>query len=1147
MQKRNLFLTLGLFILVGFLLSFLYFKDGKITGYQIIGGANVPQNLVEFKIKDAVGADGNGWVYFGMPLPEGNGLTNANNVRVLRFDSATGQYYEVYSDVWAQTMRPANPSRISEIWWIGVAFRADALLANQEKIYYIDYGSNVQRANPSQSLTVVDSGNYYTVDSGNSHVFEINKQAFDIFRRVSVSGQEIVLPNSGSGFEVKSSSGTVYSTANDVPTITIEQQGKLHVIFRIEGKFKDSLGSPFIGYVARLKIFNDGKVELPIVFQNKGNYNRNVDAAHKRFKDLSAVLNLNLGNQKSLMLTEFMPNQQVSYTTETYTTYQDFNRINKDFDALSYGQDLTPGNIVDNFLLRIIDNAGNTIYFEENEVESLSGTRSNGLLAVSDGSKKFSASVFDFWRESPKTLKVSGNNIRIGLFPEDSPQNYLVHDQGPMLRTYPAPNSNQYNHLTFVGWDSATLNEHALVDEGNYILHLATQEYEKLFFDFSTGNLNVNNEISFARRAQEQLIGLPPSNYFRTSNAFANRYAYVEEKDWTQFGFSQPLVDTASRVDAWGRSLWDEAYVTQPPLPGYPYAQVTFANRQKMGTDAGTHGFPAYGTMYNGQLFWQETGWMNNAFGATEGIMTALMRSRDSRAVSTLGNFIYHNSVDGMYVWDLVTDSIAGAILHEKGNARYGFYQGTFTPNSERHQWEKGDTIAKMLFADEIIKESLLYSAVDFGSGYPATPVGGAGRTLGIVYMTNSVDELGAIGPQLINLVGYYQMTGDVQYVAIAKEYLKTVKSIMQACENLYGVKIIVSPAINQNMLPNGLNTFNSQSYNCNPSSLNVVQFFTNSYLLAGILEVLEADYQINGQYDVNLKDFYVAAFSDYYNYLVKPHVNIQDPTIGSAFTPTRLYNNFHVTLAGASSPGATCVLSGTLPNVNYVLWVCNGGETTASAIFSGQLLPWLYKQTGNREYLDYATPIVRDIILYFGTAPSPAYGISSGYNKVAWRNPDFGSADVKVAMPWLWRFLPFLAEKSAVSSCVSNCLPDPPSSLSATLGSSGGGGGGSGTGGGGTGTGGVISGNVVSDNVDFSNVESDLDINEVAPSSTQTSEVTKNNNPNPRRGIVGAVVDDFEKNKANYTNLAIFVFAGLLVIIFYFIARKENIENARY
>ena len=1141
MQKKDLFLTLGLFILVGFLLSLLYFKDGKITGYQIIGGANVPQNLVELKIKDAVGADGNGWAYFGIPLPERNGLTNVNNIRVLRFDVGTGQYYEVYSDVWVQTMRPANPYRNSEIWWVGVAFRVDALQANQERTYYLDYGNNVQRASQSQILNVVDSGNYYTVDSGNGHVFEINKQAFDIFRRVSVGGQEMILPNSGSGFEVKSDFGTVYSTANDVPVITLERQGNLHVVFRIEGKFKDSFGSPFIGYVARLKIFNDGKVELPIVFQNKGNYDRNVGAAHKRFKDLSAVLNLNLGIQKSLMLTEFMPNQQVSYTTETYEAYQDFNRINKDFDALSYGQDLTPGNIIDNFLLRIIDGAGNTIYFEENELESLSGTRSNGLVAVSDGSKKFSASVFDFWRESPKTLKVSGNNIRIGLFPEDSSQNYLIHDQGPMLRTYPL-NPSQYNHLTFVGWDSTTLNEHALVDEGNYILHLATQEYEKLFFDFSAGNLNANNEISFARRAQEQLIGLPPSIYFRTANAFANNYAYVEEKDWTQFGFNQPLIDAASRVDAWGRSLWDESYVTQQPLPGYPYEQVTFANRQKMGTDAGTHGFPAYGIMYNGQLFWQETGWMNNAFGATEGIMTALMRSRDSKAISTLSNFIYHNSIDGIYVWELITDSIAGAILHEKGNARYGFYQGTFTPNSERHQWEKGDTMAKMLLADEVIKESLLYSAVDFGSGYPATFVGNAGRTLGIVYMTNSVDELGAIGPQLINLVGYYQMTGDTQYVAIAKEYLKTVKFIMQACENIYGVKIIVSPAINQNMLPSGLNTFNGQSYNCNPSSSNVVQFFTNSYLLAGILEVLEADYQINGQYDVNLKDFYVAAFNDYYNYLVKPHVNIQEPTIGSAFTPTRLYNNFHITLVGASSPGNTCVVSGILPNANYILWVCNGGETTASAIFSGQLMPWLYKQTGNTEYLDYAVPIMRDIILYFGTAPLPAYGISSGYNKVAWRNPDFGSADVKVAMPWLWRFLSFLAEKSTIPSCGINCLPTSPASLSATLGSSGGGGG--------TGTGGGISGNVVSDGgglTEFGDVENDLENDKTTPILTPTNNLSGESNQNPRRGIVGAVVDDFEKNKVNYINLAIFVFAGLLIIILYFVVRKGNIEHARY
>ncbi len=1018
LSKRRLlilFLVVTVLLIFVFFTFLLFFKNVFFAPVSVI-----PQNLVEIEVADTVGAVGDRWIRTGIPLPEGNGLDNAINVRVLQYNPVTSQYTEVYSDVWTQTMRPLQ----NELWWIGLTFKAENLQPGEERIYYVDYGFSVVRSDPPQSLVITGgTGNYYSVNTGNGHIFELNQQGYDIFRRVSVNGQDIIAPNSLGGLEIKDSAGIIYSTRNDVPTIVIEESGNVHAVFRIEGFFRDALGNPFVGYVARMIIYNDGKVELPFVIQNKGPIDRNVNGNHKRFKDFSAVLNLNMASQKNLMLTEFV--SPIAYTTESYTAYQDFNFINNDFDALTAGQDPTPGNMIDNFYVRVVGPSEATLYFQQNEPETQSGTRSDGLIAISDGTKKFSLSVFDFWKQSPKMLKVQGNSVRIGLLPEDSSQNYLVHDQGPILKTY-ASNPARYDHLTYSS--SSVYNQHAAIDEGNYIIHTATQAYEKLIFDFSSGVLIDTNEIQFARGAQEQIVGLAQPSYYRTSKAFANKFRYVEDLDWSQYGFSQPLVDAGNKLDSWGKALWDENYATNPPFSGYPYQKFTFLNRLKMGTSlSGEFGIPHYGWLYNGQLFWQGEGWMNNGFGTVTGFMAVLMRTRDHRAWSLFSNIVLHNSLDAVYVWNTPDDNGAGATRHEKGQPVLGFFQDSNSINSPRHQWEDGIAWAKLITADDMIKESILYSAVDFASGYPFGPVGTAGRKIEVP-MSNTEDLISPIGPQLLNLVSYYQLTGDPTYVNVAKEYLKAFKVIMEKCEASFGVKIIVSPSQNQFVLPSGLTSTNgvagtyTNQYNCaNPSNNNIIQAFTTSYTLISAIEILEADKQITGQYDTALKDFFIDAFDDYYTYLVEPYINPVEPAIGTPYSPPYLYNYFHIKVVGAPPPSSatygSCVGPNALPDPDYVIYLCSRGEVGATEMFGGVILPWLSYQTNDFSYLNYASVLVKSLLLYRGGPPSPLYGVPSSYSYVAWRHPGLGLADVKLAIPWLWRFLPFWGVKSGVIS----------------------------------------------------------------------------------------------------------------------------------
>ena len=979
-----------------------------------------PQNLIEIEVADTVGTQGDRWARFGASLPEGNGIVDEDNIRVLEYNLNTQEYGEVYSDIWEQTSRPLT----GEFWWVGVSFKANSVSPNERRKYYVDYGNTIQRSAPVQAFTVNDFGTFYRVNTGNGHIFEINKQAFDIFRRVEVGGSEIISESSGSGLEVKSDAGVVYSTSNDQPIITIEEQGDVHVSFRIEGGFKDSLGNKFLDYVARLIIYNDGKVELPLVIQNKGDFDRNIDGAHARFKGLDARLELNLGSQKDLILTEYYGQL---FTNERYRAYQDFYPSAQDNDALIYGQDPTAQNIVDNFYLRVIDDTGSTVYFQERETENQQGTRSNGLVAISDASKRVYVAVDDFWQDSPKKLEVQGNTLKVGLFGEEhETQDYFVHDQGPILYTYPN-DPLKYSHNAFP--NSGALSNHAQADEGNYILHSSVQEYERIVFDFGTGGINLAEAVDFAKAAQEQVIGLAKPEHYRTSNAFANEYRYFESTDWSQTTLSQPVRDAANLMDYWSRALWDETYITQPT--SYAYNLVTLVNRLKIGTDAsGSFGRPHYGWPYSGQLYWQGEGWQNNGFGSITGIITSVLRTREHLGLSLLDRLVIHNSVDAMYIWGDIGDSIVGSTRHEKGNPVYGYYQSTLA-NSPRHQWEDGIAMAKLVKADEHIKESLLYSAADFAGGYPFVPTGTAGREPGLLKLTNSVDQLGPLGPQLKNLVGYYQMTGDPEYVNTAKQYLLTFKSVYEACESLYGVKIFVSPALNQDMRPNGLNQWN-QPYDCSPgiSQGNKAQLFTATYSITGIIEVLEADKQINGFYDPVLQPFFVAVLEDHMQYLVLPYVNTQEPAIGELYNPNMVYGNFHIRPSGSGPPpSGNCEIPVAL-NFQWELHLCDFGDTTSSAMIGGEVLPWLFLQTNNQLYLDVATSLARDMLLYrvsgnlWNQVP---YGDSSFYSTVSWRHFS-GLADVKIMMPFLWKMLPYfnIAIESSGGLTCGNGVFDP-------------------------------------------------------------------------------------------------------------------------
>ncbi len=218
--NRNIFLSL--------LLSLLFSTN-------IFAAINIPIIISEAIPDNVSGLDRvNEPVTVGIPLPESSGITSIDQLGIS--GSVIGQFRVL-------KRHPNN-----NIWWVLVDTQASVNANGASTLSLINGSGNFG----GESLAS-DVGNQILINTG-AATFTINKSNFNILDTVNVNGTGIV-SNDNTGQIILEVGGTIYSSINSSPTVSIEENGPARCVVKTTGRLTSSAGSTLGGYILRIHFY----------------------------------------------------------------------------------------------------------------------------------------------------------------------------------------------------------------------------------------------------------------------------------------------------------------------------------------------------------------------------------------------------------------------------------------------------------------------------------------------------------------------------------------------------------------------------------------------------------------------------------------------------------------------------------------------------------------------------------------------------------------------------------------------------------------------------------------------------------------------------------------------------------------------------
>lgn len=175
----------------------------------------------------------------GIPFPRGC-LGSPDHVRLV------SEGHEVPAQV-RLTARWADGS----VKWLLVTFQATAP-AETPAEYQLEFGRNVRRTTPQQSLNVTEDNSGVTIDTGVLR-FRINPQGnlTDFY-----SGEQRLLPSgTACGSHAVDADGVAYSTARSKADIAIEEAGPLRAVAKVVSHLDDPDGNALMRVEKRIEAF----------------------------------------------------------------------------------------------------------------------------------------------------------------------------------------------------------------------------------------------------------------------------------------------------------------------------------------------------------------------------------------------------------------------------------------------------------------------------------------------------------------------------------------------------------------------------------------------------------------------------------------------------------------------------------------------------------------------------------------------------------------------------------------------------------------------------------------------------------------------------------------------------------------------------
>ena len=205
------------------------------------------------------------------------GITNANQLGLL--GPSAGQFR-------ALAWWPSGNIR-----WVLVDFQAD-VAAGESANATLTTGSG----NFGGSDLAID-GTVVSIDTGVAQ-FTIKKSGFNIFDSIVVGKQAIVTAGNAGRIQGIGTDDTVYTSSNDTPFVSIEENGPLRTVVKAVGALKSTGSSRLVDYTLRLHFFKGSSRVKGFVTLRNASSNFKTDIA---FKSVEVVVPMSISGTKTAL------------------------------------------------------------------------------------------------------------------------------------------------------------------------------------------------------------------------------------------------------------------------------------------------------------------------------------------------------------------------------------------------------------------------------------------------------------------------------------------------------------------------------------------------------------------------------------------------------------------------------------------------------------------------------------------------------------------------------------------------------------------------------------------------------------------------------------------------------------------------------
>jgi len=350
---------------------------------------------VSFEVVERAGvSQTNAPVSYGIPFSEDDNVLDVDSLGVTGVDaqfSVLSRYNGIPSD-------GAKPIRV-----VLVDFQTSITALQTKSFTITDAGSGTVAGNDLAS----DETGYIEITTGTATI-RVSEATGNIFEDVWVGSTQIIDSPTSDGFII-TYDGTDYSTGNNTPTVSIEENGPLRCVVKVEGEFEDSSNNELIPPVARGGVIPDSPLRYTLryyAYKNKSYVKLHVTLKNENLGWWagSTVGTHNISIDTAYIkttITELDTNKTVAingysdtFTTETYELLQE---ETSDGTAKSY----TWAYALDK------DSTG---------VDS--GTQYDSYFDVRDSTKGLMVADRWFWQNHPNGISVTGNVLSFELWPD---------------------------------------------------------------------------------------------------------------------------------------------------------------------------------------------------------------------------------------------------------------------------------------------------------------------------------------------------------------------------------------------------------------------------------------------------------------------------------------------------------------------------------------------------------------------------------------------------------------------------------------------------------------------------------------------------------------------------------------------------------